>query len=169
MLLVRIARGIALLTTGLLAGAFSYGAVNVAPTFRAVPLDVRLTFHIALMKMNAVVMQAGMALALISAIALIVVVRAAVPRLLAAGASALLLATFLVTRFGNVPINRQMREWVADAPPADYADILQVWDTFHIIRTATAIAAFLLIIAIADRARTLAADARDQAVPAAVR
>jgi hypothetical protein len=79
---VRIVRAVALLSTGPLAGAFGYGAVNVAQTFKAVPLDVRLTFHTALMKMNGPVMQTTMALAMISALVLAILVRNA-PRLLA--------------------------------------------------------------------------------------
>ena len=53
----RVVGALALLFTGLLAGAFGYGAVNVVQTFKAVPLDVRLTFHTAMMKMNGPVMQ----------------------------------------------------------------------------------------------------------------
>ncbi|MEU7691178.1 hypothetical protein OHB01_24700 [Microbispora hainanensis] len=41
----RYVHGVALLATGLLAGAFAYGAANEIPTFGAVPLDVRLTFQ----------------------------------------------------------------------------------------------------------------------------
>jgi uncharacterized membrane protein len=148
---VRVLRSLALLSTGLLAGAFGYGALNVAQAFKAVPLDVRLTFHTALMKMNGPVMQTTMALAMISSLVLAILTRRT-PRLLAAGASALALASFLVTRFGNVPINGQMKVWAVTSPPADYAAILRRWEMFNNVRTAAGIVAFLLLLAVVDRA-----------------
>lgn len=149
-MLVRIVKGIALLSTGLLSGAFGYGAANLAPTFWAVPLDLRLTFHIELMKMNGIVMQAAMGLAAVSCIVLAILLRGT-PRLLAAAATTLTVASFLVTRFGNVPINRQMRDWVATSPPADHIAILQRWDMFNYLRTSTAIIAFAILVVLTLR------------------
>ncbi|WP_433255726.1 anthrone oxygenase family protein [Streptosporangium sp. CA-135522] len=146
--LVRPVKAFALLSTGLLAGAFGYGAVNVAYAFRVVPLDVRFTFHTALMQVNGLVMQTTMALAMLSSFVLAVMTRA-VPRLLAAGAGALVLTSFLVTRFGNVPINGQIKQWAVTSAPTGYAAILQRWETFHIVRTVTAFTAFLLIVLVA--------------------
>ncbi|MFD8565146.1 anthrone oxygenase family protein [Streptosporangium canum] len=144
-MLVRPVKAFALLSTGLLSGAFGYGAVNVAYAFRIVPLDVRLTFHTALMQVNGVVMQTLMAMAIISSLVLAVMTRA-VPRLLAAGAVALAVTSFLVTRFGNVPINGQIKRWAVTSAPADHATILQRWEAFHFLRTAAAFIAFLLIV-----------------------
>lgn len=158
-MLVRIVNGIAVLATGLLSGAFGYGAANLAPTFWAVPLDLRLTFHIELMKMNGIVMQAAMGLAAVSSLALAVLLRGT-PRLVAAAASALTVTSFLVTRFGNVPINQQMRDWVATSPPADHVEILQRWDMFNYLRTATAIIAFGLLITLTLRQRRAEAESR---------
>ncbi|MEV7005245.1 DUF1772 domain-containing protein [Streptosporangium sp. NPDC051022] len=143
--LVRPVKAFALLSTGLLSGAFSYGAVNVAYAFRIVPLDVRFTFHTALMQVNGFVMQTLMALAVLSSLLLAVMTRAA-PRLLAAGAAALAVISFLVTRFGNVPINGQIKQWALTSAPADYAAILQRWEAFHVLRTSTAFVAFFLIV-----------------------
>ncbi|AWS47052.1 DUF1772 domain-containing protein [Streptosporangium sp. 'caverna'] len=144
-MLVRPVKTFALLSTGLLAGAFGYGAVNVVYAFRAVPLDVRFTFHTALMGVNGLVMQTLMALAVVSSFLLAVMTRA-VPRLLAAGAGALVVTSFLVTRFGNVPINGQIRQWAVSSAPADYAAILQRWEAWHVVRTVTGLVAFLLIV-----------------------
>lgn len=94
---IRIVTALSLLSTGLLAGAFGYGAVNVMTTFNAVPLDVRLTFHSALMRMNGPVMQTVMALAALSSLALALLAR----RRLAAAASALAVVSFLITRLGT--------------------------------------------------------------------
>lgn len=148
---IRLVSALALLSTGLLAGAFGYGAVNVATTFNAVPLDVRLTFHSALMRMNGPVMQTTMALAALSSFALVFLNRGT-PRHLAGGAGVLAVASFLITRFGNVPINGQIKTWAVTAPPADYATHLQRWETFNVVRTLTAFVAFVLIIALTIRA-----------------
>ncbi|GAA3508312.1 putative membrane protein [Streptosporangium album] len=144
-MLVRLIKGLALLSTGLLAGAFGYGAANVVPTFRAVPLDVRLTFHTEMMKVNEPVMQTAMALAILSSLGLAVVTRAT-PRLLATGAGVLVLASLLFTLFGNVPIHGQIRQWAVGSAPAGHVEILQRWETFHNIRTATALVAFALLV-----------------------
>ncbi|WP_158892248.1 anthrone oxygenase family protein [Amycolatopsis anabasis] len=147
-MLIRFVTSVALLSTGLLAGAFGYGAVNVATTFHAVPLEVRLTFHAALMKMNGPVMQTTMAVAALSSLTLAFLARGAA-RLLAAGAGTLAVASFLITRFGNIPINGRIKQWATGSVPADYAAILDRWDAFNITRTSTALVAFLAIIALA--------------------
>lgn len=148
----RYVRPIALLSTGLLAGAFGYGALNVATTFRAVPLDVRLTFHTALMTMNSTVMQTAMAAAILSTL-LLAVVSSGRQRLVAGTASALALASFLITRLGNVPINGRIKVWAVTTPPADHAAILQRWDWFNTARTLTALTAFVIIVVMATRWR----------------
>jgi hypothetical protein len=147
MMLVRLVKMSALLSSGLLAGAFGYGAVNVATTFNVVPLDVRLTFHTALMRMNGPVIQTTMALAILSAVALAFLLPGR-PRLAAASAGVLTLASFLITRFGNVPINGQIKVWAVSSVPADHAAILQRWEAFNIARTATAFVAFVLVIVV---------------------
>jgi hypothetical protein len=58
---VRLLQGLSLLSTGLLAGAFAYGAANLVPTFNAVPVGLRLDFHIELMKVNGITVQGAMA------------------------------------------------------------------------------------------------------------
>ncbi|MFY1692193.1 anthrone oxygenase family protein [Plantactinospora sp. WMMB782] len=147
---VRVLRRLALFSSGLLAGAFGYGAVNIVQAFQSVPLDVRLTFHTALMRMNGPVMQSAMGVAFVSALVLAVLFRAR-SRMLAAGAGLLTLATFLITRFGNVPINRQIREWLAGSVPADHAAILQRWELLNYLRTGTALTAFVLMLVVVDR------------------
>jgi uncharacterized membrane protein len=149
---VRLTTGLALLSTGLLAGTFGYGAVNLVTTFNVVPLDVRLTFHSALMRVNGPVVQSTMALAALSTIALAVLVRDRT-RLPAAVAGLLVVTSFLVTRFGNVPINGRIKEWAVTTPPADYAEILDRWEAFNLVRTLAGLAAFVLVIWIATRSR----------------
>ncbi|BDT95682.1 DUF1772 domain-containing protein [Nocardia sputorum] len=141
-----LARAFALLPAGLLAGAFGYGAVNVLYAFRRVPLDVRFTFHTALMSVNGVVMQSLMGLTILST--LVLAIRSTGrSRMLAATASVLAVAAFLITRLGNVPINQKIKVWAISGPPADYAEILGRWEAFHFARTACALVAFLLVVA----------------------
>ncbi|MFE5661641.1 anthrone oxygenase family protein [Streptomyces sp. NPDC056517] len=144
---VRIAQAVALLSTGLLTGAFGYGAANLVPTFRAVPLDMRLDFHTQLMTMNGITMQTAMALSFLSSLTLAVLARGRA-RLLAGVAALLALASFLITRFGNVPINGRIKEWAASSAPADYAEFLHRWELFNLARTSTALLAFVLLIAL---------------------
>jgi uncharacterized membrane protein len=138
-------RSLALLAAGLLAGAMGYGALNVVQAFRAVPLDVRLTFHTALMRMNGPVIQTVMALAFLGSVALAVTNRGG-QRWTAAAAAALVLVSFLVTRFGNVPINADIKVWAATAAPPDHASILRRWEIFNMVRTVAAVAAFGLLL-----------------------
>lgn len=138
-------RAAALVSGGLLAGAFGYGAVNVMYAFREVPLAVRFTFHTALMSVNGIVMQTLMGLTIASCLGLALLGRGR-DRLLAGTATAFGLATFLITRFGNVPINQQIKQWAVGPVPADHAAILSRWEAFHITRTGTAFTVFALIV-----------------------
>ncbi len=142
---VRMVQVLALLSTGTLAGAFGYGAANLVPTFDAVPLDMRLSFHARLMEMNGITMQGAMALSALSALALAALTRGST-RWLAGGAGLLAVASFLITRLGNVPINGRIKEWAVTSAPADHADILNRWEAFNYARTAAAFAAFALLI-----------------------
>ncbi|MFD3595042.1 anthrone oxygenase family protein [Nocardia sp. NPDC058640] len=141
-------RAIALLTTGLLVGAFSYGAANLIPTFHRVPLQMRLEFHTELMRNNSISMQLTMAAAALTCLAL-AVISTGHDRLLAAAATVFVVASFLITRLGNVPINYQINDWAVDGVPTDYATLLTRWDIFHFLRTGTALVAFALIIVLA--------------------
>ncbi|MFE6835367.1 anthrone oxygenase family protein [Streptomyces sp. NPDC057705] len=147
---IRLLQGLALLATGLLAGAFGYGAANLVPTFNAVPLDMRLSFHAELMKMNGITMQAAMAVSALSSLTLATLTHGRA-RLLAAAAALLALASFLITRLGNVPINGRIKEWALTSAPADHAEVLQRWELFNNLRTLTAVTAFALLITLALR------------------
>ncbi|MEU7382138.1 DUF1772 domain-containing protein [Streptomyces sp. NPDC042207] len=146
----RLLLAVSLLSTGLLAGAFSYGAANLVPTFNSVPIDMRLDFHTELMKMNGITMQGAMAVSALSALALAALTRDR-GRVLAATAGLLTVTSFLITRFGNVPINGRIKQWAATTPPADHAEILRRWELFNDARTCTAVAAFAVLILVALR------------------
>lgn len=144
---VRLLLGLALMSTGALAGAFGYGAANLVPTFNSVPLDMRLSFHAQLMQMNGITMQGAMGTSAISALALAAMTRGT-SRRLAAGAGLLVVASFFITRLGNVPINGRIKQWAATSAPADHADhaeILARWEAFNYARTGAAFIAFALL------------------------
>ncbi|MFD9719755.1 anthrone oxygenase family protein [Streptomyces sp. NPDC059076] len=143
---VRLVQGLALLSTGTLAGAFGYGAANLVPTFNAVPLDMRLSFHSQLMQMNGITMQGAMGISALSAVVLAAMTHGH-SRRLAGGAGLLALASFLITRLGNVPI----KQWAATSAPADHAEILARWEAFNHARTGAAFAAFALLILLSLR------------------
>ncbi|MEV0592155.1 DUF1772 domain-containing protein [Nonomuraea cavernae] len=67
-------------------------------------------------------------------------------------AGALTVTSLLVTVFGNVPLHRYIRQWATTSVTDGYIEILQRWETFHAIRTMTALAAFVLIVIIAAAA-----------------
>ncbi|MEU0989535.1 DUF1772 domain-containing protein [Streptomyces sp. NPDC005953] len=147
---VRLVQGLALLSIGTLAGAFGYGAANLVPTFNAVPLDMRLSFHSQLMQMNGITMQGAMGISALSAVVLAAMTHGH-SRRLAGGAGLLALASFLITRLGNVPINGRIKQWAATSAPADHAEILARWEAFNHARTGAAFAAFALLILLSLR------------------
>lgn len=142
---VRLATGVALLSSGLLAGAFLFGWATVAPTFAEVPLEVHLTYRVELMKFNGAIMPPLMGITIAALIWFTAVTRGGA-RACAAGATGLAIAALLTTMFGNVPINGEIKEWATGSLPADYQERLSVWGTFHDIRFATAVGAFVLLI-----------------------
>lgn len=162
----RFSAGAAQLATGLLAGAFCYGWANVAPTFDAVPLDVHLAFRTELMKVNGIVMQALMGAAVLTCAWFAVTARGRA-RTLGIAASVLAVTAFAVTRFGNVPINGEIKRWQAGDLAPDYLDRLRTWDTFNDIRVAAAVAAFVLLLLAVDRARSSDGADRERRVGAA--
>jgi uncharacterized membrane protein len=143
----KLANALALLSSGLLAGAFAYGFFAVVPTFYEVPLEVHLTYRDALMRHNGIYVQIAMAVSILAPIWWAFTMDGPKnSRWLAISASLLAVISFVVTRFGNVPINRMIKTWSAVAPPADYERLLSRWMIFNDLRTATAVVGFACII-----------------------
>jgi uncharacterized membrane protein len=90
-------------------------------------------------------MQAAMAASALSSLALAGLTHGRA-RLLAGTAALLALASFLITRFGNVPINGRIKQWAATSAPDDHAEILWRWDFYNNLRTLAALTAFMLLI-----------------------
>ena len=62
-------------------------------------------------------------------------------------AAAALIATGLVTRFLNQPINEIVMTWDANAPPAEWTTLRDAWWRWHLVRVVLSLAAFSLVIA----------------------
>ena len=144
---ITIAQFSALISTGLLAGAFVFTLLNLVPTFYEVPVNVHLIFRTQLMNHNGITMQILMGLAIITPLWYALLCRRVIiVRNFAILSAGLALASLLVTRFGNVPINQLIRTWVPADPPGNWQLVLSNWDIYHGIRTATAFGCFLFFI-----------------------
>jgi uncharacterized membrane protein len=146
----RITKLLSLISTGFLAGVFTYALFAIIPAWNAVPRDVHFTYRVALMRQNAIVMQSIMAVGIIAPLLWAFTLRAA-PAACACAVTAgfMNLIAVLVTRLGNVPINQQVGKWLSEPLPADYLGLLHRWTMFNDIRSAAAVLGFALIL-IAD-------------------
>lgn len=61
-------------------------------------------------------------------------------------ASAFLVASALITRFGNQPINAIVIQWQPENMPSDWASFRDHWWTFHIERTLSTMAGLALVV-----------------------
>ncbi len=139
---------IALVSSGLIAGAFFYAYWNMLPTFKEVPTAVHLIFRTTLMKHNGTSMPILMSMAIIATglLYFIVYKEEPIPRILIILSVLLLFTTLLITLFGNVPINSIIKTWQPDSPPADWTAFLNRWDYYHRLRTITALLGFSCLV-----------------------
>jgi hypothetical protein len=144
----RVAKMLSLISTGFLAGVFTYAFFAIIPAWNDVPREVHFTYRVALMRHNAIVMQSIMAIGILTPLWWAWTIRTTpAARACAIAASVMNLTCVLVTRFGNVPMNQLIRRWLTETPPANYMDQLHRWDVFNNIRTLAAIFSFLFILA----------------------
>ena len=61
-------------------------------------------------------------------------------------ASICILAVALITAFGNIPINNQIKTWNINSPPSNWQDLAQKWWWFQTVRTIAAIGGLSLLI-----------------------
>lgn len=138
---------LAIASTGLLAGAFMNGILNVVPTFYEEPSNVHLVFRTRLMHHNSLVMQFLMFASIVTLLWCTVVVRyASIVTGLFILSAALALTSLLVTRLGNVPINQLIKTWPPSNPPADWLFLLNKWNKYNLIRSLAAIGCFFALI-----------------------
>jgi uncharacterized membrane protein len=60
-------------------------------------------------------------------------------------ASVCIVAVALITAWGNIPINNQIRTWSINSPPADWAELAKKWWWFQTLRTVSAIGGLSLL------------------------
>jgi len=60
-------------------------------------------------------------------------------------ASVCIVAVALITAWGNIPINNQIRTWSINSPPPDWAELAQKWWWFQTLRTLSAIGGMSLL------------------------
>ena len=146
----RVAKLLSLMSTGFLAGVFTYALFAIIPAWNEVPLAVHFTYRVALMRHNAIVMQSIMAIGIVAPVCWAWTLSSMpAARACAVAASLMNLTAVLVTRLGNVPVNQLVRKWLTETPPANYLEPLHRWTVFNNIRTVAALCGFLLIL-IAD-------------------
>jgi hypothetical protein len=146
----RAAKLLSLMSTGFLAGVFTYALFAIIPAWNEVPREVHFAYRVALMRHNAIVMQSVMLVGILSPVWWAWTIRAMpAARTCAVAASIMNLSAVLVTRFGNVPINQLIGKWLTEPPPANYLESLHRWTVFNNIRSAAAVFGFLLVL-IAD-------------------
>ena len=61
-------------------------------------------------------------------------------------ASICILAVALITAFGNIPINNQIKVWNISSPPSNWKDLAQKWWLFQTVRTIAAMVGLSLLI-----------------------
>jgi uncharacterized membrane protein len=61
-------------------------------------------------------------------------------------ASVCIIAVALITAFGNIPINNQIRTWNIISPPSNWEGLAQKWWRFQTVRTIAAIGGLSLLI-----------------------
>ena len=60
-------------------------------------------------------------------------------------ASVCIVAVALITAWGNIPINNQIRTWSINSPPPDWAELAQKWWWYQTLRTVSAIGGLSLL------------------------
>ena len=61
-------------------------------------------------------------------------------------ASVCIVAVALITGFGNIPINNQIKMWNIGSPPADWGNLADRWWWFQTMRTIAAVGGLSLLI-----------------------
>ena len=140
-----LARLIALLATGLIAGIFLGHRAGVSRASTRLPLSsfvqLQQIIHETFQRMMPLLVVG----ALLGTVTWTVLARtgAVTAFSLLVVASLALVVIAGVTRAINIPINRQLEKWSSDKLPADASRIWSRWERVHSIRTALAISAFV--------------------------
>jgi hypothetical protein len=143
----RIALLAGMLFSGLFAGFLTAVLVLEASLRRfpaSVYAQVRLVELVHLDDLAIVLLPA--ALLATATIVVVTITRPGRTRWLALTALTLLLATFVVSALVSVPINTDQQSWSVLAPPSDWASVRDRWQIAHLVRTISAVSAFIALV-----------------------
>lgn len=137
-------RIVVLMFSGVVAGVFFAVTVSVVPTLAALPADRYVEVHRMLGKGYHPTMPLIVTIVLAGDLVLAVVSSAAAQVALAAVAVALTAGVQAVSHLRNQRINQVVRAADPDRLGPDWADPRDAWRRWHLLRTALAIAVFVI-------------------------
>ena len=144
---VVIARFIAILSTGLIAGILLGDRMGATFARPALSVPSFVTFQQVLHERFVPMMPILMVTATLANLAWLVMLR---PRpadaefVLVVVATLAIISVFAITRAINVPINVELMKWDAASPPANVREVWARWETAHTVRTVIALLGFSL-------------------------
>ncbi len=142
-----ISNALALFSTGLLAGTFMYVKFNIIPTFWELSQNNHLLFRFTLMKYNDVYFQSLLIFTIFFTVWFTWRLRFYKHIFIFTIFSVFLsILTYLITYFGNMQINEQIKIWLQTAPPENSIEVLKTWDFYHTCRTFSALVSFIMIL-----------------------
>lgn len=131
----------AVLGSGLVAGVLFAVALSVLPALFAMPPERYVYTHQMLGRHWDPTMPIIVLGSLVIDLVLAALGPAGPARLLFLTAAGLLLGVSAVSHFGNVPINRSVRDLDPDRVPAGWRDPRPLWRRWHLVRTGLALLA----------------------------
>lgn len=131
---------VAIVGSGITAGVFVAIALSVLPALRALPADRYIDMHRRLGKGYHPTMPLMVNGGMVACLGLVFLTPAPARYLFAAG-FVLMLGTQGVSHLANVPINRRIQAIDPAAIPGDWDDPRPLWQNWHLLRTALALAA----------------------------
>ena len=143
-----IAEFCALLLTGVLAGVHVAGPGGLNLALRSLEFGDYVRVKQALDRTMPTLARPLMLAALVATAATTVLAAVsgrALTTVLSGAALVGLLITLVAVLRGDLPINREMAAWAADAPPSDWQRARARWERFFVVRTVAATAAFACV------------------------
>jgi len=128
---------------GILAGLFAMGTIVLQPASTRLPAEAQVLLRQQMIPMLHYLAPPIMIGALVSSFISAVAFASGWSRTLLFLNSALYGASLLITLFGNVPLNNQIMEWQADAPPGNWMDLIQKWSLYDQVRFCLCLLSFL--------------------------
>lgn len=145
-MILRLIQFVSVVLTGLLAGLF-VGRWLGAPASNqydgSVFIEVQQRIDATVGKTAPVLIMTAIA----ALVVLLIVLRdPRSPRfLLAGGALVCVIALTISTQLVNVPLNEEINTWLSQAPPPNWSQVRERWESFHTLRTVFSVLAFGLL------------------------